>query len=245
MSAQLDSAVEQHNAGLERFVSGYRPLPGIFDEMMDSDGRARALAAVPVDACCARQRRDQSPVCRRRPLSARFRRFLSRLRGCGRHRAAVAAQSYPAIIEPNEWAELEAGLIQRAELLEAVLADTYGPATLTARRPAARGADRRQSGILASAGRRRAARRRASALLCRRCRARRRRPLVGAQRSRPGAVRRRLRHREPARSVARHSRHLSHHARRARRAVLPGLSGRIVRAEPQDDAAPACSRPAR
>ncbi len=51
----------------------------------------------------------------------------------------MAAQSYPLLIEPNEWAELEAGLIQRAELLEAVLADAYGPATLTAegRLPAA------------------------------------------------------------------------------------------------------------
>ena len=34
----------------------------------------------------------------------------------------------PLIIEPAEWKLLEAGLIQRAELLEAVLADAYGPA---------------------------------------------------------------------------------------------------------------------
>jgi uncharacterized circularly permuted ATP-grasp superfamily protein/uncharacterized alpha-E superfamily protein len=37
----------------------------------------------------------------------------------------------PLIIEPGEWKELEAGLLQRAELLEAVLADSYGPGTLT------------------------------------------------------------------------------------------------------------------
>ena len=37
----------------------------------------------------------------------------------------------PLIIEPGEWRQLEAGLIQRAELLEAVLADSYGPGTLT------------------------------------------------------------------------------------------------------------------
>jgi uncharacterized circularly permuted ATP-grasp superfamily protein/uncharacterized alpha-E superfamily protein len=34
----------------------------------------------------------------------------------------------PLLIEPSEWKQLEAGLIQRATLLEAVLADTYGPA---------------------------------------------------------------------------------------------------------------------
>jgi uncharacterized circularly permuted ATP-grasp superfamily protein/uncharacterized alpha-E superfamily protein len=37
----------------------------------------------------------------------------------------------PLIIEPTEWRALEAGLVQRAELLEAVLADAYGPSLLT------------------------------------------------------------------------------------------------------------------
>ena len=138
----------------------------------------------------------------------------------------------PLLIEPGEWTQLEAGLIQRAELLEAVLADAYGPATLIARRPPAGGADRRQSGIPAAAGRRRAARRRASALLRGRRRPRRRRPLVGARRSHAGAVRRRLCARESPRAVARHSRHLSHRPRRARRAVLPGVPGRAVVAQP-------------
>ena len=76
-------------------------------------------------------------------------------------------------------------------------------------RAASRRADRRQSGIPASAGRRRAARRRASAHLRGRCRPRRRRPLVGARRPHAGAVRRGLRAREPARALARHARHLS------------------------------------
>ena len=39
------------DAGRQPLVAGYRPLPGIFDEMMDVHGaRARALAAVSVDA---------------------------------------------------------------------------------------------------------------------------------------------------------------------------------------------------
>ena len=54
--------------------------------------RARALAAVSRHAGGARRRGDQSPLRRRRSLFARFRRVLSRLRGCGRHRAAMAAQ---------------------------------------------------------------------------------------------------------------------------------------------------------
>ena len=40
----------------------------------------------------------------------------------------------PFVISPDEWSELEAGLIQRARLLDAVLADLYGPQTLLAER---------------------------------------------------------------------------------------------------------------
>ncbi|MBX9944322.1 MAG: circularly permuted type 2 ATP-grasp protein [Reyranella sp.] len=36
----------------------------------------------------------------------------------------------PFVVAPDEWAALETGLIQRARLLEAILADLYGPQTL-------------------------------------------------------------------------------------------------------------------
>jgi len=42
MAANLDTIVEQETASLDRFVASYRPLPGIFDEMMDGDGGVRA-----------------------------------------------------------------------------------------------------------------------------------------------------------------------------------------------------------
>ena len=119
----------------------------------------------------------------------------------------------PLLIEPTEWKALEAGLIQRAALLEAVLADAYGPGQLTkdGRLPAALVAGNpeflRPLVGVAAAGRL------ASALLCGRCRPRPGRPLVGARRPRAGAVGRRLCDREPARAVARHPRHLSRKAR--------------------------------
>src|SRR5580765_5484530 len=37
---------------------------------------------------------------------------------------------FPLIIPPSEWAQLEAGLIQRARLLNRILADLYGPQQL-------------------------------------------------------------------------------------------------------------------
>ena len=42
MAAHLDNALAQQNGSLEPLASGYRPLPGIADEMMDADGRVRA-----------------------------------------------------------------------------------------------------------------------------------------------------------------------------------------------------------
>ena len=53
--------------------------------------------------------------------------------GCTRTAAGIdwPLSHVPLIIEPAEWRELEAGLVQRAELLEAVLADAYGASQLT------------------------------------------------------------------------------------------------------------------
>src|SRR6202166_4899607 len=36
----------------------------------------------------------------------------------------------PFVVAPNEWAAIESGLIQRATLLDGLLADLYGPQTL-------------------------------------------------------------------------------------------------------------------
>ena len=138
----------------------------------------------------------------------------------------------PLLIDAAEWQELKAGLIQRAELLEAILADIYGPANLVreGRLPAAVVAGnpeflRPLVGIEPSG-------RRASAVLRRRCRALAGRAMVGARRSHAGAVGRGLCAGEPARAVARDARHLSAASRRARRAVLPGVPGRAVGAQP-------------
>ena len=132
MAAHLDKIVEKETAGLEQLVASYRPLPGIFDEMMDGDGRVRAhwqpflsmLAALGADE-----------INRRFAVADRY------LRGSGvfyrvYEDAAGIERPWPLshvplIIEPSEWKQLEAGLIQRAELLEAVLADAYGPALLS------------------------------------------------------------------------------------------------------------------
>jgi uncharacterized circularly permuted ATP-grasp superfamily protein/uncharacterized alpha-E superfamily protein len=132
MSLQLDTAAAPQNTGLEQLISGYRPLHGVFDEMMDGDGRVRAhwqpflamLGALGGDeinrrfAAADRYLRD----------SGVFYRVYEDAAGIER---PWPLSHIPLIIEPGEWRQLEVGLIQRADLLEAVLADAYGAGTLT------------------------------------------------------------------------------------------------------------------
>ncbi|HUC51813.1 MAG TPA: circularly permuted type 2 ATP-grasp protein [Xanthobacteraceae bacterium] len=132
IQSQIQNSLEPNNAGLESLVAGYRPLPGVFDEMMAADGRVRAhwqpfltmLAALGNDeinrrfAAADRYLRD----------SGVFYRVYEDAAGIER---PWPLSHVPLIIEPNEWRQLVAGLTQRAQLLEAVLADCYGPGTLT------------------------------------------------------------------------------------------------------------------
>lgn len=117
--------------GFDFLLEGYRPLAGTPDEMLGPDGR---------------------------PL-AHWRRFLELLGSLGAdelarrfasadrymHEAGVYYRTYdevggserpwplahmPLLIAPGEWASLSAGLVERAELLEALLRDLYGPQML-------------------------------------------------------------------------------------------------------------------
>src|SRR5580704_1603991 len=131
MAARPDTVVDVPGDGLEGFLAGYRPLAGIFDEMMDGDGQVRPhwrpfltmLAALGADeinrrfAVADRYLRD----------SGVFYRVYEDPAGAER---PWPLSHMPLIINPAEWAELKSGLIQRAELLELVLADAYGPATI-------------------------------------------------------------------------------------------------------------------
>ena len=131
MAVQRDSASEQDTGDIEPLLSGYRPLPGIFDEMVDRDGRVRAhwqpfLAAL---AALGPQEVNRRFAAADRHLhdSGVFYRVYEDPAGAER---PWPLSHVPLLIDAAEWQVLEAGLVERAELLEAVLADAYGPATL-------------------------------------------------------------------------------------------------------------------
>ena len=122
MAGQRDSASEQGD--IEPLLSGYRPLPGIFDEMVDREGRVRAHWQ-PLLAMLARL--GPSEIGRRFAAADRhlrdsgvFYRVYEDASGAER---PWPLSHLPLLIDAAEWQALKAGLVQRAELLEAVLAD--------------------------------------------------------------------------------------------------------------------------
>jgi uncharacterized circularly permuted ATP-grasp superfamily protein/uncharacterized alpha-E superfamily protein len=129
MAGQRDSASEA--ADVEPLLAGYRPLPGIFDEMVDRDGRVRvhwqSLLAMLARLGPQELSRRFAAADRHLHESGVFYRVYEDASGAER---PWPLSHVPLLINASEWQTLKAGLIQRAELLEAVLADAYGPANL-------------------------------------------------------------------------------------------------------------------
>src|SRR5580704_4499051 len=140
MALACDDAPDPSGEELERLLAGYRPLPGIFDEMMDPRGEPRAhwrpfLAML---AALGGEEIDRRFAAADRHLrdSGVFYRVYEDQAGAER---AWPLSHVPLVISAPEWEELKAGLVQRAELLEAVATDAYGQAKLVSegRLPAA------------------------------------------------------------------------------------------------------------
>jgi len=133
MAGRRDSEPAQHD--IAPLLAGYRPLPGIFDEMMDRDGRVRShwrsllamFAALGPKGLGARFAAADRHV----HDSGVFYRVYEEPAGTER---PWPLSHVPLLIDASEWQRLKAGLVQRAELLEAVLADSYGPARLVRER---------------------------------------------------------------------------------------------------------------
>lgn len=106
---------------------GYVPPAGVFDELLDPSGAVRP-AWQPLVAML-----DDLGLTEREVRWETARRLVRRSGVTynvyddprGAHRP-WALDPIPFVVSPEEWAGLEAGLVQRARLLDAVLADAYG-----------------------------------------------------------------------------------------------------------------------
>ncbi len=110
---------------------GYSPAPGIYDEMSSAPGAFRPHW----DAYMA----SLSEI-GREELGRRWKTAQQRIRENGVSYNVYGdplgmdrpwnLDAIPILISPNEWRDLEAGLIQRARLLNWIAADIYGPQRL-------------------------------------------------------------------------------------------------------------------
>jgi len=116
---------------LAQLLAGYRPLPGVYDEMMSHDGEVREhwhdlLAGL--------------AVLGHEELSRRFAATNRYLRDSGifyrvyEDKADVERgwplTPIPLVIGTDEWERLQAALVERAHLVETVIADVYGAGNL-------------------------------------------------------------------------------------------------------------------
>ncbi len=133
MSEAESRSVEFEQAAVESVLGGYQTLPGVRDEMMDAEGQPRAhwagfLAAL-AELGPEELRRRFSSADRYLRESGVFYRVYD---DAGGDERPWALSHIPLLLEKSDWSQLAKGLVERAELLEALLADLYGPATLVA-----------------------------------------------------------------------------------------------------------------
>ena len=112
-------------------VDAYDPLPGCYDEMRTAEGEVRPHWRYVLDAL-----RTLGPS----GIEARWREASRMVRDNGvTYNLNAEPQGIsrpweldllPLLIRSEEWAELERGLIQRADLFNQILLDLYGPRKL-------------------------------------------------------------------------------------------------------------------
>ncbi|MDS9467845.1 circularly permuted type 2 ATP-grasp protein [Paracoccus sp. MBLB3053] len=125
------SAAQPRRGGLG--IADYAPLPGVPDEMVDALGKIRPLWKPLLDHI---ERLPPDLLARSLARANQYLRdsgVFYRQYGGGNSTARPWPLSHiPVLISERDWEEVSAALIQRAELLEAVMADLYGPNQLVA-----------------------------------------------------------------------------------------------------------------
>ncbi len=131
MSALTEPAASSSFEPAAQLLAGYRPLPGVYDEMMGPDGEVRPhwrdlLAGL---AALGREELTRRFAAADRYLhdSGVFYRVYEDDAGVER---PWPLTPIPLIIAAEEWEQLRTALVERAHLIEAVIADIYGAGSL-------------------------------------------------------------------------------------------------------------------
>jgi uncharacterized circularly permuted ATP-grasp superfamily protein/uncharacterized alpha-E superfamily protein len=114
-------------------MHGYKPLPGVSDEMIDADGVIRPHWRIFLSTLGLLGQEE---------IESRFEQLARRLRATGASYRVYDAPGggerpwpvsrLPLLMSAAEWRTISEGVVQRARLHEALLQDVYGPQTLVA-----------------------------------------------------------------------------------------------------------------
>ncbi|MDQ4136533.1 MAG: circularly permuted type 2 ATP-grasp protein, partial [Pseudomonadota bacterium] len=116
-------------AALEGLIRGYAPLPGVPDEFIGPDGKPRARWLRLLEGLAGLAPEDIENRFALADRTIRDTGVSYRSRGEERERQ-WSLSHLPLLVDEGEWRAIAAGVVQRAELLDAVLRDIYGEGRL-------------------------------------------------------------------------------------------------------------------
>lgn len=129
----MEGTALQPGDDLTALIGGYAPYPGVADELMEAKGRIRPVWRSFLDHLAALAPGE---------VAARIARGEQYLRDAGVFTRLYSAKDaserawplspVPVLLPEADWQEIAAGLRQRADLLEAIVRDLYGPGRLVA-----------------------------------------------------------------------------------------------------------------
>ncbi|MFZ4806451.1 MAG: circularly permuted type 2 ATP-grasp protein [Hyphomicrobiaceae bacterium] len=131
MQSAGQTRVPSAEAVARRVIEGYRPLPGVYDELMDDQGSLRPhwlallirLGALGDEGL----RSAFAAADRHLKASGVFYRVYDDPTASDR---PWPLSHLPLLVTSRDWALISAGVIERIELIEKLVADAYGPQTL-------------------------------------------------------------------------------------------------------------------
>ncbi len=109
-----------------RLLAGYRPLPGVSDELLDSSGAVRPAWRAFINHVAAMSPEEISHRIEQGDQYLRDAGVFFRQYGDGQAERAWPLSHIPVLVHEKEWATITEGLIQRADLLESIVSDLYG-----------------------------------------------------------------------------------------------------------------------
>ncbi|NBC23877.1 MAG: hypothetical protein GVY21_10415 [Gammaproteobacteria bacterium] len=119
------SARQQAADALDELLANYRPAPGTYDELIGADGRPRPqwqnlLKDFAVMGATQRRTAGTTAEGLLREHDVAY------IAADSGNRRPWHLDVFPLVLAPDDWHKLEAGLLQRARLLNAVVGDLYG-----------------------------------------------------------------------------------------------------------------------